>query len=187
MSAQLPYPFALVVNTSVVRAAGTSTHSVSQRCREVLNLIEALGYKIAMCRELEEEWEQQVPERPAGEWSFYISRLAMEWYNRMKNYRRVLYISLPKESSLRDQVSNQAQTLWPGIRQVEKDLFLIELALETDRRVISLNDKQQKQFSQIARHVQEIASVLWLNPDQENVPEWLRNGAPDEPQYRLDP
>lgn len=182
-----PKRYALVINTSVVRAAGESNNPTSRNCRETLNTVEKLGYRIAMCKELEEEWKRRDPKRPAGVWPFYASSRAMRWYTQMQARGRVLRINLPQNSPLRQLVSNQAQMLWPGTRQVEKDLFLIELALATGRRVISLNEKQRKQFSQIAKHIQEIASVLWLNPDQENVPEWLRNGAPDEPQYRLDP
>ncbi|MCX8068367.1 MAG: hypothetical protein N3B68_11290 [Anaerolineae bacterium] len=70
---------------------------------------------------------------------------------------------------------------------MEKDLFLIELALASDRRIISLNEKQREQFSQLAKHIPELADILWLNPDREDVPAWLQRGAPDDPQYRLDP
>ncbi|MBC7225727.1 MAG: hypothetical protein H5T61_00655 [Thermoflexales bacterium] len=84
-------------------------------------------------------------------------------------------------------VNAQAQALWPGTKQIEKDLFLVELALETDRRVISLNEKQRKQFSQLAKQIPDLSAILWLNPDGEDVPAWLRNSAPDDPQYRLDP
>ncbi len=185
MSREPHHPFALVINTSVVRAAGTSDKPTSRNCRETLKAVEEQGYRIAMCRELGKEWRQPVSQRPPDQWSSYASRYAVEWYVRMQSQGRVVWTELPPDSPLRRRVNAQAQKLWPGIRAVEKDFFLVELALLTDRRVISLNNKQREQFSQIAEHVPDLSDVLWLNPDQENVPEWLRNGAPDIPQYRL--
>lgn len=187
MSQRPHTPFALVINTSIVRAAGESNHPTSQKCRDTLDAVERGLYRIAMCRELEEEWRRRAPRRPSNAWPFYASKRAMDWYTRMKRRRKVLWINLPQDSPLRHRVSVQAQALWPGIKQVEKDLFLIELALAADRRVISLNSEERDRFSQIAKDVPDLAKILWLNPAKEDVPEWLRNGAPDEPQYRLDP
>lgn len=185
-------PFALVVNTSIVRAAGTRDHPTSRNCRKTLDAIRQFGFRIAMCDELEGEWirrrdQEQGSTGPSETWPFYVSRYSMEWYTQMRRKRQVHWIPLPQHSPVRSRAEAWAQRLWPGIRQVEKDLFLIELALASDRRIISLNEKQREQFSQLAKHIPELADILWLNPDREDVPAWLQRGAPDDPQYRLDP
>jgi hypothetical protein len=62
---------------------------------------------------------------------------------------------------------------------MEKDCFLLELALAHDNIVVSNDEKVRNLFREISDRVQEIRAVNWINPikPDENPIEWLNQGA----------
>jgi hypothetical protein len=117
-------PYAIVINTSVARAAGTTENPTARKCRETLEAVDRCGHQLAMCRELYQEWMQQRPKEIAEPW-------------------------------------------------------------QSDHRVVSLNDRERGRFSELARRVDELRTIFWLNPNRADVPDWLCRGAPEEEAYRL--
>jgi hypothetical protein len=63
-----------------------------------------------------------------------------------------------------------------------KDAHLIEAALISDLRVVSLDETVRAIFRKAAPRVPLLRPVLWANPtkDEEHIIEWLEAGAEDE-------
>ena len=70
---------------------------------------------------------------------------------------------------------------------VLKDAHLIEAALETDLRVVSLDETARGLLRRAAQNVKPLKQVLWVNPtkDQEHTIEWLEGGAKDDQARQL--
>jgi len=73
------------------------------------------------------------------------------------------------------------------VAAMEKDLHLIEAALDADRIVISLDETVRALFAHAAHAVVKLREVCWCNPDQphEAVGSWIRHGAKWEYSRRL--
>lgn len=58
----------------------------------------------------------------------------------------------------------------------------MELALATDRRVVSLDETARDDFRNIAASVEQIQQVVWVNAerDDEKPIEWLETGANED-------
>jgi len=181
-------PYAIVINTSVARAAGTTENPTARKCRETLEAVDRCGHQLAMCRELYQEWMQQRPKEIAEPWQSYASRYPVEWFTRMQSQGKIRWVNLNPDNPLKDRVIGEAAQLWPHSRvpeEVSKDWHLVDLALHTDHRVVSLNDRERGRFSELARRVDELRTIFWLNPNRADVPDWLCRGAPEEEAYRL--
>jgi hypothetical protein len=62
-----------------------------------------------------------------------------------------------------------------------KDILLLEAALATDRRIVSLDENTaHKYFTDAAKEIVKLRSLVWVNPskEEENPIEWLQNDAP---------
>ena len=68
-----------------------------------------------------------------------------------------------------------------------KDCHLIEAAIATERRVVSLDVVARKLFSAASHNIEEIKDVIWVNPvtDSELVMAWLKEGAPVQVKWQL--
>lgn len=163
--------FAIVVDASVARAAGETEHPVSKLCRESLDAMISGGHLLAMSQQLEEEWKK------------HASCYAVGWWRLMRSRNRVKTIiqNTSLDQRILNAVDPQAQ------RIVRKDLHLVGTALAADKRVISLERRVRRHLHKAAFKIPELQELIWANPanEKEKVPDWLRNGAPDEPHRRL--
>jgi hypothetical protein len=48
---------------------------------------------------------------------------------------------------------------------MRKDLLLVEAAIATDERIISLDDKVQALFSTESKEISDLRNIVWINPD----------------------
>jgi predicted nucleic acid-binding protein len=112
----------LVVDASVARAAGYSEHPTSSACRQILMDILNICHSVALNPELRREWQQ------------HQSRFTYKWRASMAAKRKPLHdiITTPCVLDLNrfDEKSRAA---------IEKDLHLLELALATDKEIITLD------------------------------------------------
>lgn len=54
--------------------------------------------------------------------------------------------------------------------EIEKDLHLVEAALDTDRVVISTDNRARTAFDELAdQGVGELSQLGWLNPDEDEI------------------
>lgn len=109
------------------------------------------------------------------------------WLTQMQSQRRVIEIHSTSDSeALRNRciaalVHNpQTRTSAPA---VAKDFHLVDLALQTDRRVVSLDRKITTHLALLKDSAPEICPIMWLHPVQHHAAEWLRNGGFEDEQY----
>lgn len=68
---------------------------------------------------------------------------------------------------------------------MEKDRHLIEAALASEGRVVSLDEEVRVQFRAHSDRLPEVRPICWVNPSrsEEAACDWLKSGAPVE-QFR---
>lgn len=177
---------AIVIDVSVARAAGTSGKPQPEACRHVLAAVRDFGHRVAMSSDVHKEWIKPIEEN--GRIRSYASLIAIQWLKDMRSSGRVDDIVLEKNSKLRqhclEQIQNNSKTS-SSAGPIGKDFHLVETALISDKRVLSLD---QKMFSHLG-HLQEIANevcqVMWVNPVIHPAKEWLENDAPDNLDYHV--
>jgi hypothetical protein len=160
----------LVIDASIARAAGeVSMHPTSRDCRELLEAVLKVCHRMAMTDPIKEEWKR------------HQSRFARRWQVSMMARRKVVFIEVAAHLSLEKRItrveSNEALAA-----VMEKDRRLIEAALVTEERVISLDDRMREHLRDHVAKLSEVGSICWVNPcrSEEGAVAWLEAGAPAE-------
>lgn len=162
----------LVIDASIARSAGESSHPTSSNCRTFLEAVMQEKYMLVMTKEIKQEWDK------------HQSRFARTWLLSMIAKKQFTPISHPGDYA----------NLWATLdefyqdkqrREVIKDIHLLEAALESDRCIFSLDDKMRSLLKQAVVCCPELVAIIWANPDRddENIIVWLQSGVPD-PQLR---
>jgi hypothetical protein len=70
-----------------------------------------------------------------------------------------------------------------------KDAHLIEAAFVTDSHVASSDEAVRGHFRRLAATYHSLRRVVWVNPviEDEQIVEWLEDGARNKPSRRLKP
>jgi hypothetical protein len=160
----------LVIDASIAMAAGdVSMHPTSRDCREFLQSALVLCHRIAMTDPIREEWKR------------HQSRFASRWLTSMMARRKVVFVEIPAHHSLEVRYA-RAESDEALAAVMEKDRRLIEAALETEERVISLDDRMRKHLQEHLDRLPEVRSICWVNPctPEERAVAWLEAGAPAE-------
>lgn len=159
----------IVVDASVARAAGGQDASfpVSKNCRDILLAVLEVCHRVVMTPAINEEWKK------------HQSNFARAWRVRMEARKKVLREQDLPQEELREKVAAAV----PNDKRHEavlKDFHMIEAALLTDRRVLSLDEVVRRLLSSAAANVGELRNVLWMNPadDSKEIVAWLARGAP---------
>jgi uncharacterized protein with von Willebrand factor type A (vWA) domain len=66
-----------------------------------------------------------------------------------------------------------------------KDIFLVEVAIKTDNVIATRDSTVKEYFMNISNQVGELKDIIWLNPCDENVIEWLKSVAMPEKSLKL--
>ncbi len=165
----------LVIDASVARASGgeAATHTTSKDARDFLQAVLSICHKVVMTPAICAEWDK------------HQSRFALKWRRSMVARKKLIKLNVEERPDLRQQVEleNIVQTQKDALL---KDCHLIEAAINTDRRIISLDDAARRLFVKLSLSVTDIQDVLWVNPalDPEQVIAWLQ-GAPNKAKWKL--
>ncbi len=166
----------IVVDTSVARAAGESGKQPAKACRDSLEAIRRdKRYWLAMNETLKREW---LKEREEGEESgSYASRFALAWLSGMEREDRVKTFSENK-----DFINQciQASASLAAAFAIQKDLHLVDLAIQADHRVLSTDKKIVGHLRQLGARIPAICPILWVHPVDHDAPAWLAGGAKEE-------
>lgn len=165
----------LVIDTDVVSAASSTGSERAGACRTFLDTMYSTFHRVV----LTEKW--------IDEWKDYRSRYSSLWLTKMYGKRRVDNdIALPPSQTLEERVCAVIPTL-AAQRAAQKDLNLIQAALATDRRVVSLDQEARLAFATAGKVIAEIGATIWVNPEMESETpvQWLRSGAPNETARQL--
>ena len=132
----------LVVDSSVVHAAGTNEDADSSTTRQFLNWALEICHRVVMTGEIREEWGR------------HQSKFSRRWRVAMYARKKVVEVQVTIDEHFRERVSGQGRS--PEQRAaVLKDLHLIE----ADRIIVSLDETARMLFQ-----VQELNSIIWVNP-----------------------
>lgn len=160
----------LAIDTSVARSAGgeNAVHPQAKDCRDFLLKVLSLCHKIVVNPEMKEEWYK------------HESKFFRKWRVQMVAKRNFIYVDKQDKAFLdiKAQIESLAKT-YENREAMEKDCFLLELALAHDKIVVSDDEKVRNLFREISNRVTEIREVNWINPikPQETPIDWLTQGA----------
>ena len=166
----------LVIDASVARASGgeEATHPTAAAARDFLLAVLAISHKAVMTQAIRDEWDN------------HQSNFARKWRASMMARKKLNLVSLEESEDLRQKIDliNIPQASKTAML---KDCRLIEAAIATERRVVSLDVVARKLFSAASHNIEEIKDVIWVNPvtDSELVMAWLKEGAPVQVEWQL--
>ena len=179
--------YGIVVDVSVARGAGASGKPQPEACRHVLAAIRDHDHMVAMSPDVYDEW-MKLTKTKDGDSRTYASIIAIQWLKDMRSSGRVVDITLETASELRQRALHGLQSsrqTSSSAGPVAKDFHLVETALQSDKRVISLDQKMFTHLVHLQEITNEICAVMWVNPVHDPAEEWLIAGAPDTPGYHV--
>jgi hypothetical protein len=163
----------LVVDASVARSCGDATaiHPLPIQCRDFLLAMQQYQHSVVMTKDIKSEWDK------------HQSRFALMWLRQMVATKRFKAITLPEvDSEIWDLIESLAKTDKERAAMT-KDILLLEAALASDRRIVSLDENTaRKYFTDAAKEIAKLQQLIWVNPSKpEETPiEWLQDGAPED-------
>lgn len=98
---------------------------------------------------------------------------------------KLVAVNVGERQDIRERV--EAENVTPEQKNAMlKDCHLIEAAISTDKRIISLDEAARNLFVGLSDGIADMQDILWVNPvsDAEEVMTWL-NGVPNEAQWKL--
>jgi len=138
----------LIVDADIARSSGMREHPVSRNSRESLEFIIENDLKIAMCRELLNEWNK------------HKSIFARTWLSSMYAKKKVVPI---KPLSKAIEKINNSEITSKEHSIASKDAHLIDAALHTDKVILSNDDNARKVFCKISEKHKDLQSIRWFN------------------------
>lgn len=176
---------ALVIDADIARAAGgeDATHSTPKNCRDFLKAVLKHYYILVMTSEIKAEWKK------------HQSLFAKKWLQEMYGRKRIRVArpehdeELCKRTEEAGESIKQRNAIFTLVQRSRKDFHLVEAALATDQRIVSMDQKMRHLLSIAAtkKGVKELRAIVWINPDksEEQALAWLKDGAPHEPKRCL--
>jgi hypothetical protein len=163
----------IVVDASVVRSAGETSHPESVLCREFLQAILEICHRVVLTPEIEREWRR------------HASRFSMRWLATMRSRRKV--VDTNPTITLALLLDSCPDLSGRRFEAVEKDCLLIDAALACDRLIASRDDKMRDLLRTAARDIEQLRGLVWVNPTtgDETPIQWLNSGARSEPTRQL--
>lgn len=157
-------------------SAGSSAISYeSWSCREFLILmLYNTEHKFAMTVDIKNQWDL-VRSKIANQFlSIMSSKNRIETLDSISNNIKIEFQNLELSQNIR--VS------------LEKDIHLIEAALEVDKIVISKDKKARLNFCIISDDLNDIKRIMWANPTviEDDTMSWLEMEMPDDNNKKLD-
>jgi len=166
----------LVIDASVAKASGgkEATHPTAGAARDFLLAVLTICHKAVMTPEIRDEWDK------------HQSNFARRWRRSMVARKKINPVS-PEESKNLGQQIDLIDIPQASKTAMLKDCHLIEAAIATERRIISLDATARELFSVASHNVKEIRDVIWVNPadDSGRKVAWLKDGAPVQVKWQL--
>jgi hypothetical protein len=157
----------LVIDASIAHSAGeSSANPIAKSCRDVLACVLSVSHRIVTTADILSEWDE------------HQSGYFRTWRVKMRNLRKIDNFEITKNVAIRVRIRDVTPD--KGIVQAMlKDLRLIEAALASDHTIISLDEKVRSHFANAAILVDDLKSIVWVNPlfKKEKAIGWLKGGA----------
>jgi hypothetical protein len=140
----------LVIDASVMQAAGETAHPVSSTCRDALLAILEICHKVATTEKIRDEWKE------------HMSRFSRKWLHSMAAHRKYPHDVNPDKIVL-DTTGLPDE----DCAAIEKDLHLIEAAFSADRIIVTRDDALRAALAKTRKGVHVVKSIRWINPINE--------------------
>lgn len=168
----------LVIDACVARASGgeTATDLMSKQCRDFLRAVLNISHRVVLSPDIRAEWNR------------HQSKFARLWLVTMQRKGKIVRVSVDTNNELRLGMEVYAEDNGLNVREIVKDLHLVEAALETDEVIVSYEGYARKHFADAAKEeVPKIGRVTWVSPcnEEEEPITWLKSGAKSEEHRRL--
>jgi hypothetical protein len=165
----------IVVDTSVLRSAGgdAATFPTSKHCRDLLLAVLNICHKAVVGEALLTEWDK------------HQSRFARKWRLDMTKKKKIIRLHVPEQPGLRQQALAVHAISARDQDAILKDFHLAEAAIATDWIVVSLDTTVRDLLALACQEGDQLALILWVHPDDQDILEWLGSGAMPRPGKHL--
>lgn len=162
---------ALVIDADIARSSSLAPKPRPQNCQHFLRAVAQNNHLLVMSPDL------------IAEWNKHQSSYARRWRRKMYGRKKVRVVRPEHDQELCQRAEEAGETTKQR-HAIFKDFHLVEAARATDERIASMDETMRGLLSKAAlkKGVKELRSILWVNPNQpeEEVMDWLENGAPHE-------
>jgi hypothetical protein len=159
-------PKKLVIDACIGHSSDT------KKCKDVLETVLKKRYHVIMSYELWDEWKR------------HRGIYAKVWFKTMIERSRLYTLNVRPNDEFREQIFAFHEVKRdPTVKDIiRKDLHLVETALETDKTIISLDDKVREHLKKASASVEDLKIIVWVNPIDpgEDAVYWLEYGARPE-------
>ena len=154
----------LVVDTTIARSAGTkdASNPVASAARDTLLQVRDTSSIYLV-------WTKDV----AAEWNKHATLIAMQVVADLKSRGRLHHCKPMRHNALRKVIKEVDS----GTELMLKDIFLVEAALETDDRIIALDDQARWHFAKLSDAFPLLQRVHWINPVRDDLRSWIAVGC----------
>jgi rRNA-processing protein FCF1 len=137
----------LVIDTSVVCAAGQTEHPISSACREILYAVLNICHHAAVTTSMQKEWKD------------HMSHVSILWRSSM-HVRKKLKTNFQPEKVFLD-----CSQLSDGDRHtIEKDWHMLEAALSADRVILTRDNSFRRALEKTPQGARLLSSITWIDP-----------------------
>jgi hypothetical protein len=93
--------------------------------------------------------------------------------------KKLVIIAKSENASLRRTIASNL-TVVAERNAALKDCHLIEAALQTENRIVSLDATSRSLFHRVASEAPAVTKIVWIDPTdlKDDAVSWLRQGAP---------
>jgi hypothetical protein len=162
----------LVIDANVASAAGDKGTGDSKACRDFLEEVRKVCHRMVMTAAIRDEWNR------------HQSPFATRWRVSMQSKKKILFPEVGSHETLRYLIESSERLQNEGERsQLRKDCHLVEAALATEFRIVSLDVHARRLFSMLHHEFEDLGHIVWTNPGrgEEQPIIWLRQGARNDP------
>ena len=161
---------AIVVDASVLRSAGTKENPASIHSREILQTIMDYCHRAVVTGAMTQEWHT------------HASLFSVRWLAAMTAKKKLQLVTEPEAYAWLLAKLETGVDPEPARQAVTKDFHLLIAALETDKTIITRDERLRQILHVAAGQIGELRSIMCANPDftEEEIVAWLNRGAPAE-------
>ena len=165
-----------VIDACVARASGPpgSTQPTSSRCRDFLVAVRSNSHRMVMSDSIKTEWDK------------HQSNFARGWRVSMVARKGIEFLKVEENVPLRSKI--QVRSANAEIAAIIiKDLHLVEAAIATDQRIVSIEKRVFDHLRTIGRPIKDLLRLAYANPSDptHDTVRWVEESAPIRSPYKL--